>query len=198
MFVHDAGRMEKQLSPRVAAMAALYRDGSTFEEVAGSFGVSKQAVHKNLKRAGLSRVEGGAHLGALAAQATRREAQRAQREARIKRCWGITVEEWMRHTRSGLLMAYQGQRQSARQRGIGWEITTRQWLEVWNESGKLRLRGCERGKFVMSRRGDEGPYAIGNVFIQTHSDNIREGFANRALKPWPRVDFDRLSVLITA
>jgi hypothetical protein len=70
---------------------------------------------------------------------------------------------------------YFHQRQAAFKRGIGWEITFPDWLEIWQASGKWDLRGCGKGRFCMARNGDAGPYKVGNVSIQLCTQNSRDG-----------------------
>lgn len=72
-------------------------------------------------------------------------------------------------------------RLNAKDRGIGFELTFSQWLEIWIASGKVRRRGCRRGQYVMARYRDRGPYAVGNVKVILASENIAE-----ALKGKPR------------
>ena len=72
-------------------------------------------------------------------------------------------------------LAYLLQRQAAKKRGIDWMLSFEQWLSVWMASGKWDDRGCGVGKYCMSRRGDVGPYAIGNVFIQSSQQNSFDG-----------------------
>lgn len=57
---------------------------------------------------------------------------------------------------------------------IEFNLTFAEWLQVWETSGKLHLRGSRKGCYVMSRRDDLGHYEMGNVFIQRHEDNVRE------------------------
>lgn len=66
------------------------------------------------------------------------------------------------------------QKRHARERGVAWELTYAQWWGVWTRSGNWAKRGNVRGKFCMCRKGDEGPYAIGNVYIGTWSQNTVE------------------------
>jgi hypothetical protein len=80
----------------------------------------------------------------------------------------------MQHDTNALRVACRKQGRQAIRRGIAWELTFDQWLSVWTESGKLHLRGQGAGKYVMSRRGDSGAYALGNVYIQLGSENNRE------------------------
>lgn len=72
------------------------------------------------------------------------------------------------------LRAYRQHRASARGRRIGFELTFSQWLNIWLESNHLLERGCKRGHFVMSRPGDRGPYAVGNVEIILHGENAAQ------------------------
>jgi hypothetical protein len=66
---------------------------------------------------------------------------------------------------------------NAKARGVPFQLTYRQWLAVWTLSGKWRRRGSRPRQYVMCRKGDRGPYAIGNVYIATNAHNARE--ANR-------------------
>ncbi|WP_407186703.1 hypothetical protein [Bradyrhizobium centrosematis] len=77
-------------------------------------------------------------------------------------------------------------RVNAKDRGIGFELTFSQWLEIWIASGKVRKRGCRRGQYVMARYGDRGPYAAGNVKIILASENIAEALKGRPRSPETR------------
>jgi hypothetical protein len=55
-------------------------------------------------------------------------------------------------------------------RGIPFRLTFAEWWKIWKDSGLYHLRG----RFVMHRINDEGPYAVGNVEIISKSDNFRE------------------------
>ena len=56
---------------------------------------------------------------------------------------------------------------SAKQRGIKFELSYDQWLNIWLLSGKID----QRGKYVMCRFNDVGPYSVDNVFIDTRKNN---------------------------
>ena len=66
-------------------------------------------------------------------------------------------------------------RRAAKQRGVAFELSFDDWMRIWRDSGKWGQRGCGSGKYVMSRRGDVGAYAVGNVFIQSFEANVTEG-----------------------
>jgi hypothetical protein len=71
----------------------------------------------------------------------------------------------------------------AKDKGTGFELTFEQWLNIWLESGHWHERGKKKGQYVMSRKGDVGPYAIDNVYINTHANNIREAWLGRKRGP---------------
>ena len=67
--------------------------------------------------------------------------------------------------------AYSTQKSAAKIRGIAWLLTFEEWLEIWEQSGNLHLRGPKIGQYCMARYGDVGPYAVGNVRIILSSEN---------------------------
>ena len=73
-----------------------------------------------------------------------------------------------------LLERFLEQRRAARQRGIAWELSYWEWLEIWQTSGHLAERGRRKGEFQMCRPGDVGPYASSNVRIDRMETNAAE------------------------
>jgi hypothetical protein len=79
-----------------------------------------------------------------------------------------------------LKQAYRNQKSNAKRRGIAWEFTYDTWLEKWEESGKLALRGSTDEKpYVMCRLGDVGPYSYENTRIDTMANNSKEALRIR-------------------
>ncbi len=70
------------------------------------------------------------------------------------------------------LKAFRHHKHAASARGIAFELTFAQWWELWEPH--YHLRGIRSGQMVMARRGDVGPYAVGNVSIKTSRANHRE------------------------
>lgn len=66
------------------------------------------------------------------------------------------------------------QRCRARNRGITFQLSFKQWFSIWQNSGRLHRRGKQNGQYVMARFGDRGPYATGNVKIVTINQNGHE------------------------
>jgi hypothetical protein len=77
------------------------------------------------------------------------------------------------------LRKYQIQRIHAKDRGISFELTFDEWMNIWEQSGKFELRGRGKGKYCMSRIGDTGPYALGNVYINLNEINAHDGMKGK-------------------
>ena len=69
-------------------------------------------------------------------------------------------------------------------RNIEFNLTFEEWVEIWLTSGHWEQRGCKVGQYCMSRYGDKGPYALGNVFIQLHSNNLTEAHLGKSKPKW--------------
>jgi hypothetical protein len=78
---------------------------------------------------------------------------------------------------------YTEQKKRARARSVEFILTFEEWVDIWQQSGKWDLRGRGNGKYVMSRYGDIGPYAVGNVKIVIHRDNVAEMLYRRNADP---------------
>ena len=78
-----------------------------------------------------------------------------------------------------LRRAYHDQYTNSKRRGIEFNMSYEEWLMVWLASGKLLDRGRQAGQYCMCRYNDEGPYEIGNVFIQTIEENTKEAHKGR-------------------
>ena len=54
-------------------------------------------------------------------------------------------------------------RANAKSRSVAFELTFDEWLAWWKDTGHYHERGKRRGQYVMGRKGDVGPYALGNI-----------------------------------
>jgi hypothetical protein len=95
----------------------------------------------------------------------------------VPRDWIICSTKLLKHFRG----RYRDHALRARNRGISFELTFEQWMEIWLKSGQILNRGMELGQYVMGRNNDTGPYAVGNVSIITGSQNVHD--ANIRLSP---------------
>lgn len=66
-------------------------------------------------------------------------------------------------------------RSNAKRRGIDFNLTFEQWMNIWIDSGKWDQRGRGADKYCMCRIGDKGAYCIDNVFIGQGKHNVRDG-----------------------
>jgi hypothetical protein len=69
---------------------------------------------------------------------------------------------------------YTSHKSSAKFRGIDFKLTFEEWFDIWQKSGHYHERGRGVGSYVMSRIQDKGAYEVGNVFIQSNSDNVKQ------------------------
>lgn len=109
--------------------------------------------------------------------------------------YGCSKEEWIKMRDLGLQMisagicnkdttplrAYQHQRTAAlNKRGIEWNLTLMAWWGIWDASGHWSDRGIGRG-WHMCRKGDQGAYEVGNVFIGEGVGNLSAAAKNADL-----------------
>ena len=72
------------------------------------------------------------------------------------------------------------QRERAKQRGVEWRLSFEEWLAWWGDD--ISKRGKEPHELCMSRKGDTGAYALGNIEKKTNKDNLQEGLEKRWAK----------------
>jgi len=69
---------------------------------------------------------------------------------------------------------YNDQISHSSSRGINWELSYEQWIEMWLVSGQWENRGKEKGQYQMCRFYDEGPYSCTNCYIGTVEENQKD------------------------
>ena len=77
---------------------------------------------------------------------------------------------------------FEQQKFMAGRRGIAFTLTFKQWMRIWERSGHLSERGRKCGQYVMARKKDAGPYAVGNVEIILASKNVSD--SRKGAAPW--------------
>lgn len=191
-FSKTWGRARRAPTKRVLAMAALYRDGFTLEQIGAQYGITRERVRQVLtKHAGLTGKDGGLRVRAERT----RTAKHTERESRYFAKYGCSFEQWQELRRIGAdmveagrgvaqtpLRAWSNQRNNAIRRGIAWDLNVWEWWTVWQQSGHWGQRGRGMG-YVMCRKGDIGPYAVGNVYIATAAHNSSEGQRKKRRDP---------------
>ena len=93
-----------------------------------------------------------------------------------------------------IFKSYRMQKSNARTRKIPFLLTYEQWLTIWNESGKLAQRGRGANKFCMCRVNDTGAYEVGNVFIGTGRENVREGNLGKVMSQEVRQKISKANI----
>lgn len=145
-----------------AEFRRLAMSGYTRRQLQCEFGVSHQAISQRAAKLGLVDV---LNANRLAKHGRGQTLHEVKYEFPLDRVRVLRAQ--------GAMAAYRCQRGNARRRGIAWEMTFREWWEVWEASGKWGVRGRSKGGWVMGRRGDVGPYKVGNVYICDHSENAQ-------------------------
>lgn len=178
---HNKGQYDEQ---RADAFARLYMSGQTLQQIGDQFGLTRERVRQVLrKRTDVVASDGGAAV----VRERIREDRASKRDQKTMARLGCDWEEYKKILQLGREMqgkgvsrertpmgAFISQRGNAHRRGIGWELNFWQWWKIWEQSGRWHQRGRGRG-YVMCRRGDVGPYALGNVFIATAIENVSTG-----------------------
>lgn len=157
-------------------MAAMYQQGVTLARIGEKFGVTRERVRQIISREfGLCGNDGGQRFVASTRSAPPKETP----DQRAMRKWGISHAVWRECKENGLIQAFTEQRSTAAKRAIRFSLTFKQWLSIWEASGKLEQRGRGKDGYCMSRICDKGGYEIGNVHIKSCVENSRE-----AVRSW--------------
>jgi RimJ/RimL family protein N-acetyltransferase len=75
--------------------------------------------------------------------------------------------EYDRKYRASPKGQYAKHKENAKRRGVPFHLTFEQWWTLWKPHWERR----GKGGLVMCRKGDSGPYAVGNVYIESQSHN---------------------------
>lgn len=163
----------KEAKARGLKFVSLYKSGKTSSEISKKYGVSRQRVQQVLARYGIGRHDGGVFLRTE----KRLEKLKIRRDERYKKIYGCSYDEWkdiqkpFNKYRRSPAYSYRNHKNLSRIRGIEFSLTLPEWWQIWRDSGKFEVRGKSKGQYVMSRKKDAGPYAIGNVRIITVEEN---------------------------
>ena len=101
--------------------------------------------------------------------------------SRCKKCEKTRSIEYLNKIKGTPYGGFLHHKNNANSRGIPFKLSYEEWLDIWEKSGKLHLRGRGKGKYCMCRIGDLGGYELGNVFIDLCTYNTREGNIGKIL-----------------
>jgi len=93
------------------------------------------------------------------------------KELKMQRRFGCSIK-FRKSLSDDIVLKFRKQRVYAKTRGIPWELSLYDWWNLWKD--KWNNRGRNHGQYVMSRKGDTGPYSINNIKIVTNTENILE------------------------
>ncbi len=153
---------------RVEFIRVRQAEGQTLQQIGDAIGISRERVRQiaaafslpprakspTKDRKPQSKVDWVSRFGCT----------REERDAIVQECIGRGLKD--------PFVAYTQQRNGARQRGISWEMNFYEWWTLWQPH--YHKRGRERGRYVMCRYLDKGPYKIGNVRIDYSTANANE------------------------
>lgn len=163
---------------RTRQMAALYQSGCTLELIGGQFNITRERVRQIItKHHNLRAPDGGMHKCAE----ERRLKKEAARNALYLKRTGCNYDQYQK-LRGKIVYRFNQQKRNAGTREIGWELNLWQWWSIWQQSGHWAQRGRGQG-YVMCRKGDNGPYAVDNVFIAPARENSSKQARNKSGLP---------------
>lgn len=139
---------------RDARFVNLFLDGKKMRAIAEEHGCSREYVRQILKRNGYTTTGFDA---ALIKPAKWEPGVREKVLYWFKRGYDVRA-------------AYSRHKFNSKLRGIEFNLSLKEWLEIWGE--KIPDRG--QGKLMMCRHGDRGAYEVGNVYIGTAAENVKE------------------------
>ena len=172
---------------REKAIVGTFKAGQPMQWIGNEWGISRERIRQILKKAGVSRSQGGASERRRRRTALHLEAKNQSCIEKHGMVWPayrslLCIGKGMQN--AGIrrertpIGAFARQRQNARKRGIEWKLTLGEWWDIWTSSGKWSERGRGRG-YVMARIGDVGAYAPGNVKIITQVQNMDEYYERK-------------------
>lgn len=166
-------------------IALLYVKGNTLREIGKRYEVSGEWIRLILVKMGINSSAGGGKLKGAKNKAINNAKKIKEQEERYMRIYGCCVSDFKKII--GLMgcrratKIYKDQRISAKNRGIEWRFTFYEWANLWIDSGKWHKRGRHIGEYCMCRKKDIGPYSASNIYIDTVTNNILDGFENRGI-----------------
>ena len=82
-----------------------------------------------------------------------------------------TLVDKKREYSKSLIGKYNAQRMHSKERGIEFNLSFDEWVWFWN--GNIDKRGTYADQLCMCRKDDKGAYEIGNIYLDTNSNNSK-------------------------
>ena len=158
-----------------------YKNGAVLQELGTQYGVTRERIRQILRKYNIASTEGGRDIKLFLQCTTKAQLAKdklEQKEQKCQKLWGCSLEfnkiMGKQHINGTPKNCFVRQRNKAKQRGISWELTLKQWWDIWQDSSHWHERGIGSGKYVMARECDLGPYSADNIKIITHNQNSKE------------------------
>ena len=178
---------------RTYAMCCEYKQGKTLKQIGQEYGLTHERIRQIIRKAGVTSGDGGVSVRSTNRQFLAIHDKKAVKDSKIAKaetlfgCSFDTIIEinggpfvWTKSGYGSPARQFVNQKLTAAQRGIGWELTLPEWWSIWQTSGKYDQRGPGAG-YCMTRVGNTGPFAKGNVEIKTVGQNFSESYYKH---PW--------------
>lgn len=167
---------------RAIAMLEAYKKDVTLEDIGACFGLTRERVRQIITKWNGGPVLGGRTVLIELNKAHSIKDKKWKKEAKMFATYGCSVE-FIEAANNGMRLSdgkspagkYRHQKGSAKTRSIEFNLTFKEWWDIWQESGRWSERGRGNG-YCMARVGDTGPYSVDNVEIKTASDNSSESY----------------------
>jgi len=158
---------------RHSEVLEMYINGSTYQEIADFFGVTRQYIGNIASKNGVTKKDGGK----TKKTENKNSALGAKKDKVYLSRYGLTFfqyKEIAKTIEKFALIGFKSQKGNARRRGIDWKFSFLEWRKVWEDSGLWDSRGRGSQGCCMARIGDCGGYELGNVEIVTNRKNIQD------------------------
>lgn len=168
---------------------ALYKSPMTLEEVASHFDITRERVRQVLRMNGIDAMDGGRAMKSFTnidSKINKLREKLNKKESIIYQKYGVSLPFYeaivsqygtVSIPRSPL-NAFREQKRNAKLRAIDWQLSFKDWWDIWQESGKWSLRGRGKG-YCMGRHGDDGAYTKDNVYICTIGQNFSDSYITK-------------------
>jgi len=159
-----------------------YLSGETLEQVGKKYAITRERARQIIKQAGIDFKKCGAYAQKIIKKQASADALKKQKDKKCIDIYGCKNDEllslndgFIRSKKQSKAHRYLRQKRNAAYRGVVFNLTFPQWVDVWNQSGLYDSRGRGIDGYCMSRRGDSGAYEVGNVYIASVIENSAEG-----------------------
>lgn len=166
----------------------LYIQGITYSKIAEVYGVDRMVIYHVIVESGIDTSKRKKGRGVRNKEYVESCLEEANINFNIEDSYhekhGMTKSEYDKSTNLDYkyYKRFSTHKSNSKRRNIEFNLTFKEWLDIWSESGCINESGKFKNNYVMARKYDTGAYEVGNVSIVKTVDNLSEIAINRALK----------------